>query len=174
MSEYTKQTIAIDCDDVIANINDAVRLFVNETYGLAHTPEEYRVTGEYKRYWERIWGVADHEHSDRFDHFVASGRMAHLEPIEGALEANAPRLFDDVTFMHLWDEGDTKATKAQICKELKATHLIDDNYDHCKLAAEAGVRALVFGDYGWNRDRPLMAGMQRVNSWHEVLDYFNG
>lgn len=203
MSRRIRQTIAVDCDDVIANINDAIREFVNETYGETHTAEEYKVTGSYKRYWDRIWGTSDGESSDRFVEFVASGRMAKLEQVPGAikvltglkqnfklvmmtargaaeadythkwLETNAPGLFDDVTFMHLWDRGDKKTTKAEICQEIGADYLIDDNYDHCRIAAECGVCSLLFGDYGWNRGLKRIDNMTKVNDWDEVKRFFD-
>lgn len=198
-----RHTIAVDCDDVIANINDDVRLFINETKGFAHTAEEYRVTGEYRRYWERIWGIADDQSVDWFDQYVASGRMAQLEPVPGALEAladlkqdyslaivtarsvkevefteqwlatHAPDVFDHVTYVHRWQETlGSKPSKAAICQELGADYLIDDNYDHCRIAATMGKHALLFGDYGWNRDYPLQPNMTRVPDWSAVREYF--
>lgn len=205
MSERkAKPILAVDCDDVVANINDAVREFVNETYGLNYTAADYQVTGEYHRYWERIWGTPDNERSDRFEAFMQSGRMAQLEPVSGAFEAlrqlkkeyrlvmltartadqmafthawleqKAPHIFDDVTFMHLWDTEGEKATKAAICQQLGAEILVDDNYDHCRLAADVGVRALLFGDYGWNRAQELMPGMERVADWRAVRAALHG
>lgn len=195
--------IAVDCDDVIANLNGAVRLFVNETFGHNHTAEDYRVTGEYKRYWSRIWGTPEGEKSEYLTRFTELGQARNLEPLPGALETlralkqdfrlalvtarseadveathywlekHAPDIFDHVTFMHLWDKGDDKATKAAICLELGAQYLIDDNYDHCQLAAEAGIGALLFGDYGWNRAQELTPGMVRVLDWRAVKDYFD-
>jgi FMN phosphatase YigB (HAD superfamily) len=204
MNGRVKQIIAVDCDDVVANVNDAVRLFVNEVYETNHTAEDYRITGEYQHYWERIWGTPDGKTSDRLERFIASGRMHHLEPIPGALECleylkhdyeivmvtarspseveathawlnrYAPDVFKNVTFTHLWDVASKKATKAEICQALGATYLIDDNYTHCQIASGVGIQALLFGDYGWNRARPDLKNMIRVNSWSEVREYFDG
>jgi FMN phosphatase YigB (HAD superfamily) len=204
MSGRSKPVIAVDCDDVVANVNNAVRLFVNEKYQTNHTAEDYEVTGDYHHYWERIWGTPEGQTSDRLEQFIASGRMHHLEPVPGALEClaylkrtyeivmvtarspaeveathawldrYAPDLFKDVTFTHLWDTHDKKATKAAICQALGATYLIDDNYSHCQIASEVGIQTLLFGDYGWNRARPDVENMLRVHSWSEVREYFDG
>lgn len=177
-----KPLIAVDCDDVLVNLNDGIREFVNEVYGMSHTSDDYRVSGPYRGYWDKIWGMPDGERSGRLEEFIDSGRMGHLEPVPGVLETlarlnqgydlalvtarsdkevditkqwldtYAPRLFSHVTFMHLWDEPTAKATKAKICQQLGAKFLIDDNYSHCELAAGVGVETLLFGDYGWNRD----------------------
>lgn len=204
MGGSAKPVIAVDCDDVVANVNDAVRQFVNETYKTNHSPEDYRVTGDYQYYWERIWGMPEGHTPNPLQQFIASGRMYHLEAVPGALESlthlkrtheivmvtarspaeveathawlgrYAPELFKDVTFTHLWDAEDKKATKAEICQALGASYLIDDNYDHCRIASEVGIQTLLFGDYGWNRGRPDVSNMRRVNDWDEVREYFNG
>lgn len=199
-----RQTIAVDCDDVIANINDDLRHFVNEAQGFRHTAEDYRVTGEYRRYWERVWGIPEGQSVDWFAQYIASGRMARLSPVPGALEAlhhlkndyslvmvtarrqsevesteqwlenHAPELFDEVTYMHRWEASpDSTVTKAQICHGLGADYLIDDNYDHCRLVAEVGKRALLFGYYGWNRAQPTVPNMVRVQDWQAVQEFFS-
>lgn len=198
-----RQRIAVDCDDVIANINDNMRQFINDTFDFQHTAEDYRVDGEYHRYWERIWGIPEGESVDWFAQYVASGRMAELTPVEGALpalralkdqyslvmvtarstlevdytvqwlERHAPELFDEVTFMHRWQRTpDHKVTKGEICHELKADYLIDDNYDHCRGAVAMGKQAILFGDYGWNRNYELQPNMIRAGDWQAVQEYF--
>lgn len=199
-----RQRIAVDCDDVIANVNDSVREFINQTYGFNHTSEDYRVDGEYKTYWERIWGLKEGESADWFSRYIASGRMADLEPVDSALGVlerlkdryslilvtarsldevgytdswlarHAPGLFDEVTFVHRWQAalGD-QVSKGEICQQLGANYLIDDNYDHCLSAAELGLQAVLFGDYGWNRRYETPAGVVRAGGWSEVMEFFD-
>lgn len=203
MQKTTKPIIAVDCDHVIADINEGIRQFVNETYGTAHTSEDYRVTGEYKRYWERVWGFEEGVKSDRFARFVASGRMSHLDEVSGALRTltqlrdthtlvlvtartqsevksthewlakRMPGVFDRVIFMHEWSDG-VQSTKAKICQDIGAGYLIDDNYDHCRLASEIGINSLLFGDYGWNREVSVGGNMRRAKDWYEIGEFFNG
>lgn len=131
-----RQRIAVDCDDVIANVNDSVREYINETRGFSHSADEYRVPGEYKRYWERIWNIPENQSVNWLSEYIESGRMYDLDPIQGALDAlrslrrryslvlvtarslrevdytehwlerHAPGVFDEVTFVHRWSGED--------------------------------------------------------------------
>ncbi len=44
------KTIAVDIDDVLADENRAMWQFINETYGMTHTLEDYDITAPY-------WGL---------------------------------------------------------------------------------------------------------------------
>ncbi|MDQ2973642.1 MAG: hypothetical protein M3Q79_04150 [bacterium] len=61
-------------------------------------------------------------------------------------------------------------TKGQICKELGAKWLIDDNIDHCVKALEEEITPILFGDYGWQYNAPYK--LTRCRDWQSVLDYF--
>lgn len=196
------QRIAVDCDDVVANMKDAVRIYANTTQGYTHTPEDYLVEGEYNGYYEQIWGASEGQPLNLFSQFISSGSLARLEPVPGALETLhdlkerdfslaivtarsesevdfteewlsifAPDLFDEVTYIHRWiTQSGEKMAKADICRELDAHCLVDDNYDHCRFMAEIGGRALLFGEYGWNQTQPLVPNMERVSDWEDVRD----
>jgi len=63
-------------------------------------------------------------------------------------------------------------SKGELCKELGAFLLIDDNTDHCQSAVDNGVEAIVFGEYGWqNVD---VEGAVKCKNWPEVLEYLDG
>ncbi len=177
-----KEMIAIDIDDVMANENHAIMRFVNERYGLKHTPEEYDIIAPYWGYWEHVWGVDGIEGAERYQEFVKAkiARDIDLEPLPGAITtidklksrydftvvtartnamADITRLwlqehfantFRDIHFVELWGEGE-KVTKAKICQEIGAQYLLDDSVEHCSLADEVGIQALLFGDYGWEQ-----------------------
>ena len=194
--------IAVDVDDTIFDENNAVRLYMNERYGFQHTLEDYRVPGPYHHYFEAIWQVSAEETTVRYEAFEAAYKTK-LKPLGDALRVlkalkssydlviltsrdhrlvagthkslteHYPDIFRDVHFRSLWGD-DEKATKAQICLEIGAGYLIDDCFEHCELAAEAGVEALLFGDYGWNRTQALPAHMTRLKDWVAVKDYFDG
>ena len=198
-----KPIIAIDADDTLFDENNAVRLFHNEAYGTNHTERDYSQDGEFWFYWELMWGTERAESEKRYEAFVQWKLQHHLSPLPGALktlkvlkqeydlvvvtmrgertvsithEALAkyfPGLFDDVHFVPLWGNTD-ETTKAMICSEIGASYLIDDSFEHCKLAAEAGVKGLLFGDYGWNRRPTVQAHMTRLSNWTAVREYFDG
>lgn len=62
--------------------------------------------------------------------------------------------------------------KGQICKDMGAKWLIDDNVQHCITARDEGVTAILYGDYGWQTSVP--ADLVACKSWQEVLEYFDG
>jgi 5'(3')-deoxyribonucleotidase len=105
---------------------------------------------------------------------IVSARFGtQIEDTHHWLEKHLPGVFDGIHFMEMWDE-DKKTTKAKVCQEIGAGYLIDDNVEHCGLAAEEGIQALLFGDYGWNRAEDVHPGVVRVKDWHAVAAYFKG
>lgn len=198
----SKAIIAIDIDDVLGNENGAVREFMNKTYGFSHTAEDYLREGEYWGYWEGVWGVDKKTGAKMYETYAAAGIKAQHEPIIGVIDAinilkqnyqlvivtmrddrhvaethewlerHFPKTFDRVEFLPLWGDKN-EITKAHIARELGASYLIDDNAEHCRLAAEAGLTALLFGTYGWNRSSVVTKGVIRVADWTEVLRYFD-
>lgn len=194
----TKQIIAVDADDTIFDENNAIRQFINKTYGYHHTEADYLVDGPFDTYWESIWNVQSDKMIEMYESFVVSEYKKNLPPIKGALkglqklkekyelvivtardkravelthqslEEHYPNIFSDVHFTPLWGNGE-KVTKAKICTEIGASYLIDDNFDHCNVAVESGVNAILFGDYGWNRFQKLPAGITRCATWRDVV-----
>jgi 5'(3')-deoxyribonucleotidase len=195
--------IAVDADDTLFDENTAMRLFHNARYGTSHTQEDYLAAGEFGWFWKPIWKTDQAETEKRYEEFVQHKLVHNLEPIKDAgqvlallrkkydlvivtsrgerskkmtheaLHEHYPGLFSDVHFVPLWG-GDKAATKAQICNDIGASYLIDDSFEHCKLAAESGLEALLFGHYGWNRTQKVTSRMTRTKNWQEVLEYFDG
>src|SRR5579862_2110664 len=153
--------------------------------------------------WQLQQGLSREEAENRFEAFLASPIKDDLKVVEGALKAiqelkrnyelvvvtsrygrqlqttqpwlekHFPETFKRLEFVALWNK-DKSATKATIAKEIGADYLVDDNADHCALAAEEGITALLFGEQGWNRNVLEAPGIIRVKNWEEVLEYFNG
>lgn len=46
----SKETIAIDVDDVLANSTEAFRIVVNERFGINLSPEDYQIEADYPFY----------------------------------------------------------------------------------------------------------------------------
>jgi FMN phosphatase YigB (HAD superfamily) len=194
----SKPILAIDADDTIYDENNALRLYINDHYGFRHTVADYQVEAPFETYWEDIWNVTPEKMSLMYKEFAHSDYKKELNPIKGALETlqklkenyelvvvtsqgksvvdithyslvkHYPDIFKDVHFVPLWG-GKNKATKAQICNEIGASYLIDDSFEHCRIATEAGVKAIVFGDYGWNKSQELPEGAVRCQNRGEVF-----
>lgn len=202
MTPAVRKTIAVDIDDVLASINEGMRLFINTYYGEEHTPEDYTADGQYWGYWEQIWNVSDEEGKKRYEAFIHSDEFLQATTNDGAidvinrlkldhdlvvvtaredfhvegthrwLDQNFAETFKRIEFAPIWSK-EKKVSKGEICKVIGAGYLIDDNVEHCNLAAEEGVQALLFGEYGWNRNHKLHESVIRVKNWHEVAEYFS-
>lgn len=150
----TRELIAVDVDDVLCCEREGIMRYINQKYGQSHTLDDYNIKGDYWGYWESVWKQDD-------------------ETAERWLNEHFPETFKQIEFVKLWSK-DKKVTKAEICDHLGATFLVDDSVEHCNVAAEAGLQAILFGDYGWNRspDR-LNERIVRANGWSDVLRYFD-
>ncbi len=89
------------------------------------------------------------------------------------LEQHANGIFSEVHFVDVWHTNHKKATKGEICLQIGAEYLVDDNAEHCNGAADSGLTALLFGEYGWNMFAALHENVVRVASWESVEEYFD-
>ena len=108
---------------------------------------------------------------------LTSRRKVVKEETLNWLSNNFAGLFDEVHFTGFWDsinQGSHLLTKADLTKAIGAQYLIDDQPKHCFAAAEAGVKAVLFGNGAESRNLKLPEGVTRCKNWQEVLEYFNG
>lgn len=146
--------------------------------------EEYHASDAVTRYRhvEQAIPVLQHLRS-RYDMVVVTSRRAALKQHTDVwLEKYFPGLFKEIRYAGIWDASHKtdqevrlrlNQTKAEICRELGADYLIDDHPKHCIGAAEADLKAVLFGEYGWNQVAKLPAGVTRARNWGEVKEYFD-
>ncbi len=190
-----KAKIALDIDDVTADSTESLRLLVNERMGVSLTREDYLVSSGHADYYEYVWeknGLKDINYAA----FEAEMEVdqSHVPLMDGVKEAMVTlsktydivfitardvawekatrewfaRHFDGDVELY-FSEGYTnvgRMTKGQICKAVGAQWLIDDVPKHCQSALDEGVRAILFGTYGWHGDVP--EGVIRCKDWQEV------
>lgn len=58
--------------------------------------------------------------------------------------------------------------KSELCRRIGASIMIDDELLHAAGCAQAGIRALLFGDYPWNQAETLPPNVVRVANWDDV------
>jgi len=197
----SNEVIAVDLDDVLGDNLGTVREFINTEFDLNHSAKHYDIIAPYWSYWETVWGVDDKEGRRMFDSYIKNGghlkqktlpqatrviakleqqyrliivtarKLEHADETHQWLNQHFPSVFHDVKFVPVWG-SDSSANKARICQEIGAGYLIDDNLEHCLAAHDAGVTALLFGNYGWNRNDNLSEGITRVKDWQAVAEYF--
>lgn len=146
--------------------------------------EEYHASGAAGRYEPHQTALPVlRQLSKKYKLVAVTSRRAILRPeTDQWMERHFPGVFKDLYYAGIWDRklsgqrvvGQALAhTKAEICREIAADFLIDDQIKHCVGAAEAGLTALLFGDYGWNRaPGHLPARVVRVRGWNDVAEYF--
>lgn len=66
-------------------------------------------------------------------------------------------------------KNESAKSKGQICKDLGADLLIDDNVSHCHSAVREGIDTVLFGEYGWHHDAD--EGITRCKDWPSVVKY---
>lgn len=191
-----RKVIAVDIDDTLADHVEAFISWSNQEYGTAFTVDSY------SDHWSELWNtehaeterraIAFHEAGEhgrfmikpgskevlvylkeRYDLVVVTARRQMVvEESRGWIQAHYSGIFSDVRFVPIWESNNT-VTKAEICRELGASYLIDDLMRHCRLAAQAGIESLLFGDYSWNRHEELPDGVYRVQNWQHVKEFFD-
>lgn len=194
-----KPVIAVDLDDVLSAGAQGFVDFSNKRWGTnlsvddfterwaeiwgvdleeekrrANDIYESRIIKEYLRL-DKSKAVLDKLSKD-YKLVVLTSRVKRMEKDTlDWLDKHFGKTFEEVHFSGFYDNLTSKShlyTKAEISREIGADYLIDDQLKHCFAAAEAGLQALLFGDYNWNQANKLPPGVTRAKDWQEVGDYF--
>ncbi len=196
--------IAIDIDDVLSHNAAGFTAFSNATWGTTLTPEDYHEhyaelwgidmveSNERILRYHREGVLGTYKHVDTalpvlkrlskdYELRIVTSRRETTRPVTLAwIHEYFAGIFTDekVHFAGIWDKGITTerlaTTKASVIAELGADYLIDDQLKHCQGVAETGRRALLFGNYTWNKTDTLPSGVVRVDDWAAVEKYFYG
>lgn len=198
-----KATIAVDIDDVLAYNAEGFTEYSNRRWGTQLSSSDYNehlaalwrvdeaelkvrmndfllsgAIGQYRAN-EAAAAVLRELHKE-FRLIVITSRRLRLETETLTwLSTHFSGLFDEVHFAGIWDDTSrhssvrAQVTKADLCQSLGANYLIDDQLKHCVAAAACGVKALLFGEYSWNKHDNLPDGVTAVADWAAVKDYFD-
>lgn len=190
--------IAVDADDVLVAHFEVLFEHLNARFGSdvsgADWHARYLDIGEYARDWgvpvdDVVDSVHDRLVSDDAFAEPLPGAMEALQALQRThrlvvvsarhqllgeathawLDAHLPGVFEDVVLLGAdrWGDG-LRVGKVDTLQELGASVLVDDSLSHCAAAADAGLRAILFGDYDWNRADALPEGVVRATGWPDV------
>lgn len=67
---------------------------------------------------------------------------------------------------------DTVKKKVEICLNIGAMALIDDNIEHITPCPDMGVEGVLFGNYPWNQQESIQPGVVRCHDWLMVMEHF--
>lgn len=189
-------TIAIDCDEVLAETLDVVLAFHNykfkwktiarelmTNYYLYKMPQYNANITETSLFYEPVldsehirdikpckWALEKLQERKKAWHTLKIVTWRPLKRKENTIkrvEKYYPEIFDDIIFAnHLTS---TAKLKSDICKEIWATVMIEDNLDYCIDTAWAGIKSYLI-DKPWNReyDKKIHKGIVKVKGWEEI------
>lgn len=190
--------IAVDVDDVLAEHAAGFIEFSNKQWGTNLTVDDYdehwtkmwqidnleleRRSKEFHdsaiiRAYGHIGGASDALRSIAQNHqlMIATSRRLQMQGDTIAwIEEHFPGIFtsEEVYFAGIWDkeitEHSIQGTKADLINQIEADVLVDDQLKHCLAVAESGRRAILFGDYSWNKADKLPNRVTRCLNWNEV------
>lgn len=196
-----KSIIAVDVDEVLAANAPSFITYSNRQWNLNLTIDDYHE--HWAELWG-VDHEETLRRASQYNASESIAEMAHIAEAEGVLRSLAERyelvittarrqevsqvtrqwidayfsgIFRDIHHVNIWDTEQPDAhtyTKAEVCKQIGASYLIDDQSKHCNAAQLAGVQAILYGNYPWNRSDEIVEGVVRCANWYEILDYFDG
>lgn len=185
--------IVLDLDDVLVDTMPSLITFCNERYKTNLLLEDMHSY----HFWE-AWGCTRKEAIRRVYEFARAGKLRCLYPIPGAvdtvrsiikwsdltivtsrpsefandtyyiLERYFPELVNRVVFCSTYEQNRSTRSKREVCHEVGAHLIIDDNLDHILECTAAGIPGIVFGNYPWNRIERSPLHLKRADTWHEL------
>lgn len=182
-----KLVIAIDCDDVLVNASEFLVQTYNARYGTSVQIERAHQSGNDE------WGADRDEVFRRIHEIQLSDAYAQIAPSKMARRVIAELAshhelhvvsarHDDVLsvtnrmleqyfidcFQSVEHVGDDRS-KGEVCEQLGAQVMIDDNSKHLIDAAGHGVaKRIWFGDYAWQKDQEIDVTADRCLDWREA------
>ncbi len=192
MSDSESLIIAVDCDDVLLNTIEASLVEYEKRYGIKIPPDMCYSKDP------SVWGVEDYSEALRrqyeifsevdfppipssqevlgrlskdHDLWVLTGRHEDMaETTQASIDKYFPNIFTGVRFTGFLK--DTNITKGSVCREIGAQVMIDDLPAHIdSVIDEGGLRkAIIFGDYPWNKDQKLGSMAVQCLDWLSVED----
>lgn len=116
--------------------------------------------------------------ADQHELHLVSGRVDSLKPVtERMLQIYFPdcfRTIEHTNFIVPLDAKVVRRSKGDICRSIEADILIDDHPHHATDALSANIgKAILFGDYAWNRLDEIPERMVRCKDWPSVIKEIN-
>lgn len=198
----TKKLIAVDIDEVLAFHAKALIAYSNKVLGTKLTIDDYsehwskmwqvdyEETARLSEAYHQSGDMAHLEHHKAADevlrnlakHYrmvIVTARRKDVSIItETWIAQHFQGIFEAIHHAGIWDKQITDssftATKADVCLSIGVDYLIDDQSKHCNAVAEAGIQAIMFGDYPWNRNEFTHPSVIKCADWSMVQEYFDG
>lgn len=199
-----KPVLAIDIDDTLGPLIPSIAEFHNHKYGTSFKIEDF-ISYQFVDVWggtkeDTILKVSAFFESSYitkfypfqgayetlsrlkldFDLHVVTARQNSVEDLTRKwINTFFPGIFTDIHFGNHFSPGDSiTRSKSEICQSINAKLLVDDNVGHAvDCVTKANMHAIVFGQYGWNRDeillqtssdKSVLSRISRMLTWESV------
>jgi uncharacterized HAD superfamily protein len=101
--------------------------------------------------------------------FLVTGRKYSLTQETNLwIEKYFPGIFSGIHFTNTYSGSGIKLKKSQVCKELNAKIIIEDDLMHITDCVSNDIQVMVY-NHPWNQ-RDLPKNITRVSSWNEILE----
>lgn len=185
--------IAVDLDEVIADLISSVIMFHNEKYGTKLERSHF-----FSYHYEKVWGGSKDEAVEKVREFFKSDHFLNILPIHGAYETLLflknqgheffivtgredytkdftkawvdkyfPDIFSGIYHTNAYVEGNSRIKKSLVCTQIEAELIIDDDMMHIMDCLESGIKVIVF-DNPWNQGE-FLGEINRVFGWGEIV-----
>ena len=192
----SREKIAVDMDDVLFPFVPNIAIQHNEIHGTKLTESDFHSFS-----FKEVWGGTLEEARAEVMSFLNRDHTP-IMPIEGAqditrslskqyrlslvtardssleyetvrwIEQYFPGIFSDVILTGNPYVSESYERKVDICKRLGAFMLVDDSVSHTTECVDAGLDAVLFGDYQWNQTKSeLPTGITRVPDWQAIAEH---
>lgn len=186
--------IAIDCDEVLIDTTNHLSSYVKEKFWYDWFYHDYKY---YMLHENRHIDMGFEETQKLVNDYYNSPEAKDALPIQGAQKAvqrlldvwhklyvvtarhdgqkaltywqidiHFPDMFTDIHFAHHYTEK--RMPKSELCKEVWATVLIEDNIDYALEASEQGIKTYLLERPRNKRREETHPLMTRVKSWSEI------
>ncbi|MBU2639375.1 MAG: hypothetical protein KKG75_01565 [Nanoarchaeota archaeon] len=189
--------IALDIDDVLADLVPALARFHNDRYGTKLKKKDFH---SYR--FSEVWGGSNGGAYGKMWSFLHSPYFFNLRPMEGAVEGirglgNNPenglisitsrprrlknltrnwieRYFPDISEIYFsrnnYVDFGNSPKKVDYCKSSSVDVLVEDSLEYARECGEGGIKVVLL-DQPWNRQE-TPEGVVRVNNWEGIMKYF--
>lgn len=188
--------IALDLDEVLCPFARPFHSFHRGNRRCSSKPMKY-----YN--FARHYGMSDHQSKLEVASFYNSKECADITPLEFSQDAVSllneqymltvvtgrqyyardvtydfidkyfHGMFHDVIFTNSFSLNGPEVSKSDVCKDIKAGLLIDDNLNTCIDVTNEELDAYLFGDYDWNRGSSKNAYIHipRISNWENFIKH---
>jgi len=190
-------TIAIDIDEVLAELMPTFLEYYNKAYNTSFTNDHF-----YTYDWSKVLGITEEKKCKAHDDFIKLGGYKKLNVIDGSkavikkikrkhklvvitgrgmtlkgdtdywLKRHFPHTFKDIFYIRKNPSSPALRSKAEICKQIKADVMIEDDMTYANSFLEQGTKLLLF-NHPWNKEARENDNLVRVHSWERVQDVIN-